>query len=119
MDLKKLLQKVVKVQKENMRIALYCGLTLILIGIISSSCFTLLRIGDMDGHTAELILVRLGPLCITGAGAAFPLRSYLAYRVRISTYEYLLDCCDKPDAEKDQNLTEAILEAVKGLLKLE
>ncbi len=117
MDFKKFLQVQIEVQRKNMRIALYCSLSLILIGIFFSSFFVVMGAGGMGGNNSDLM--KLGPLCITGAGASFPLRSYLAYRTRISTYEFLLRCCESVDAEKDHTLSQAILDALKGLLKLE
>jgi hypothetical protein len=97
-------------QRGNMRISLAFSLALLFLGILVTLWF--LRPGSDKSYPD---LMKLGPMLITSAVAAVPLKAFLSYRTRIATYVFLLGCCSDPDPAVSQLVTEAM----KNLLKTE
>lgn len=94
-----------------MRISLGFSLALLLLGILVTVWF--LRSGSAFSSYPDLM--KVGPLLITSAVAALPLKAFLSYRTRIATYVFLLDHCSDPDPAVSQ----VVVEAIKNLLKMD
>lgn len=93
-----------------MRMSLaFCAALLIVGVLLTAWC---LRSTTMASY-AEIM--KIGPMLISTAVAALPLKAFLSYRTRIATYAFLLTRCSDPDpAVKD-----LIGEAIKNLLKMD
>jgi hypothetical protein len=93
-----------------MRISLAFSMTLMIVGILLTIwCLNSAKTASFNE------LMKLGPMLITTAVAALPLKAFLSYRARVATYVYLLGCCSDPDPAVAQLITEAI----KNLLKMD
>jgi hypothetical protein len=101
----------IQTQRGNMRLSLAFSVALLLLGILVTLWF-LLRPGSDKAYPD---LMKLGPMFITSAVAAVPLKAFLSYRTRIATYVFLLGSCSDPDPAVSQ----MVMEAMKNLLKVE
>ena len=90
-----------------MRISLAFSIALLMIGV-------LLTVWSIRATSFSEIL-KIGPMLITSAVAALPLKAFLSYRTRVATYVYLLGCCSDPDPA----VTQLVTEAIKNLLKMD
>jgi len=111
MDSKAFLQGQIQTQKGNMRISLAFSVGLFLLGIL----VTLWFLGAGNDIKGFPDLMKLGPMLVTSAVAALPLKAFLNYRTRIATYVFLLGC----NSDADPAAAQVLVEAMKNLLKVD
>jgi hypothetical protein len=93
-----------------MRISLAFSMALMIVGaLLTIWCLNSAKTTSFNE------LMKLGPMLITTAVAALPLKAFFSYRCRVATYVFLLNCCSDPDPA----ITQLINEAIKNLLKLD
>jgi hypothetical protein len=110
MDSKSFLQGQIQTQRGNMRISFAFAVGMLLTGIFVTLWF--LRFGSVSAYSD---IMKLGPMLITSAVAALPLKAFLSYRTRIATYVFLLSCC----SDSDPTASQLVAEAIKNLLKVD
>jgi hypothetical protein len=109
MDSRAILQDQIQKQRGNMRISLAFSVALLMIGV-------LLTIWSVSSErTAGFSeIMKIGPMLITSAVAALPLKAFLSYRMRIAAYDCLLRC-----PESDPTAAPLIATAIQNILKVE
>ena len=113
MDGRAFLQSQIKTQRGNMHISLAFSIGLLLVGVLLT-----LWCSRRPDTQSIVDMMKFGPLCVTASITAVPLKAFLCYRSRVSLYCLLLGHCG-PDSNPDPEVSQLILEAMKGVLKVE